>query len=137
MFAHIDTDVILDLLLDRMPFAEDAMTVFALAEEKKANLFFSSISFVNVYYMKRKTSTHKEVIRMLQDLLHYGSLLPVSEQVIEAAMGSEFSDFEDAVQYFSAKQNPKITHFITRNIKHYKNPDLIVMTPEMFVKVTR
>ena len=50
------------------------------------------------------------------------------------SIDSEYSDFEDALQNFSAQNNGLINTIVTRNIKDYKKSKLSVLTPEMFLK---
>lgn len=55
-----------------------------------------------------------------------------SEKTIDYALNSDFSDFEDAIQYYTA-QNHKLTAIVTRNEKDYKDSNISVETPEMFL----
>ncbi len=50
------------------------------------------------------------------------------------ALNSEFKDFEDALQNFSAIENGEINIILTRNIKDFKKSELAVLTPETYLK---
>jgi hypothetical protein len=57
----------------------------------------------------------------------------VDEKIIDLALQSVFSDFEDAIQYFTAIQN-NIPVILTRNLKDYKSSAIPVMTADDFLK---
>jgi len=132
----IDTDVIIDFLIDRKPFSREAAIIFTLIEQKKLKGHVSSLTFSNLYYVLRKFNTHKKVISNLDSLSKLIDILKVDDQIIRKAIGSLFLDFEDSIQYFSAFESKKAEVIITRNIKDYKNSDLPVMTPGDFLKAT-
>jgi len=132
----IDTDVIIDFLIDKKPFSREAAIIFTLIEQKKLKGHVSSLTFSNLYYVLRKFNTHKKVISNLDSLSKLIDILKVDDQIIRKAIGSLFLDFEDSIQYFSAFESKKAEVIITRNIKDYKNSDLPVMTPGDFLKAT-
>lgn len=57
----------------------------------------------------------------------------MDKEVVLDALNSDFKDFEDALQNFSAIQNGEISIVLTRNIKDFKKSDLAVMTPETYL----
>ncbi|MBL7112705.1 MAG: PIN domain-containing protein [Bacteroidales bacterium] len=130
----IDTDVILDFLTDRRPFSTEATSIFTLIDQNKIKGYTSSLTYSNLYYVLRKYSTHKKVILKLEELSKFVDILKVDEQIIKSALSSDFKDFEDAIQCFSAQKEKKIDVIITRNIKDYKESELPVMTPGTFIK---
>lgn len=130
----IDTDVILDFFFDRKPFSESATKILACCESKKIIGFVTPVIVSNVYYLLRQTAKHEKVIEKLSLLLSFLELLSMDKKVILQALNSDFKDFEDALQNFSAEQDSRISTIITRNIKDYKRSKLSVMLPDDFIK---
>lgn len=69
-------------------------------------------------------------MRKLKTLIN---ILPVDERIIEQALNSEFNDFEDAIQYFTAVNNG-INLLLTRNKVDYKKSKITISTSEEFLK---
>jgi predicted nucleic acid-binding protein len=130
----INTDVIIDFLIDRKPFSREAAIIFTLIEQKKLKGFSSSLTFSNLYYVLRKIESHNKVISKLDSLSKMVGILKVEEQTIKNALASGFPDFEDSIQYFSAVDSKKIDVIITRNIRDFKKSEIPVMTPGDFLK---
>jgi len=130
----IDADVIIDFLIDRKPHSREAAVIFTLIEQKKIKGYASSLTFSNLYYILRKIESHNKVKSKLESLSQIVGILKVGEQTIKDALASDFPDFEDSIQYFSALDSRKIDIIITRNIKDYKKSDLPVMTPGDYLK---
>ena len=130
----IDTDVILDFFFDRIPFSEDASKILSLCENGKIKGFVTPVMISNVYYLLRKTAKHDKVIENLKKLLSFINIAIINKETVLEALNSEFKDFEDALQNFSANYNDEIKVIITRNIKDYKSSNLSVMTPEVYLK---
>lgn len=130
----IDTDVILDFFYDRKPFAKFATQILNLCEEKKIIGYTTPVIICNVYYLLRKTAKHQLIIEKIKQLLSIIEITQMNKEVVLDALNSEFKDFEDGLQNFSAVQNGTISIILTRNIKDFKKSDLAVLTPEMYLK---
>lgn len=130
----IDTDVILDFFFDRKPFSDDAARVLSLCESKEIKGFITSVIISNVYYLLKQNSTHEKVIEKLRQLVTITEVLTTDKDAILKALNSNFKDFEDALQNYSAELNGKIDIIITRNIKDFKNSSLGIMTPGNYLK---
>ena len=130
----IDTDVIIDFLIDRKPYSREAAILFTLIEQKKLRGYSSSLTFSNLYYILRKVQTHNKVISKLDSLSKILNIFKVGEQTIKNAINSGFPDFEDSIQYFCARDNRRISVIITRNTKDYRNSEIPVMTPGDYLK---
>lgn len=130
----IDTDVLLDFFFDRQPFSVDSAQVLSLCERRDINGFVTSIMLSNIYYLLRKTDKHDKVIESLKMLMKIVDVATTDKQSILEALNSEFKDFEDALQNFSAQTHTEIEIIITFNIKDYKTSKLVVMTSETYLK---
>jgi hypothetical protein len=71
----------------------------------------------------------------MTQLLTITDVLLMDRTVVQRALTSEFKDFEDALQNFSAINDGTIEVIITRNIKDFKHSDIGVLTPENFLKM--
>jgi predicted nucleic acid-binding protein len=130
----IDTDVIIDFLVDRKPYSREAAIIFTLMDQKKLKGYASSLTFSNLFCVIRKIEPQKKVISKLDSLSNLLTVLKVDEQNIRNAIESGFSDFEDSIQYFCALDSKKVEVIITRNTKDYKRTSLPIMTPGDFLK---
>jgi predicted nucleic acid-binding protein len=130
----IDTDVILDFFFDRKPHAEFSAGVLSLCESNQIKSYITPVILSNVYYLLRQSSPHLRVIEKLSQLLLITEILIISKSSIFQALHSNFNDFEDALQNFSAESEGNIEVILTRNIKDFKHSSLSVMTPENFLK---
>ena len=129
----VDSDVILDVLEQRKEFYEYSALILSLGDEKKVKLVTTSLVFANVYYLLRKhlgIEKAKESLRKLRIII---DVISVNSKEVDLALNSELSDFEDALQYFTALDS-KIEFIITRNVRDYKNPKLIVQTPQQYIE---
>ena len=131
----IDTDVILDFFFDRKPFSDYSAIILGLCEQELLEGFITPVIISNTYYLLRRTAKHEKVIEKLKQLLTITHVLQMDRMIIEKALNSEFNDFEDALQNFSAINNGEIEVIITRNVKDYRKSELGVLTPESFVKL--
>jgi predicted nucleic acid-binding protein len=128
MNLFIDTNVLIDLIDKREPFYKDVAIIFSLAENKKFKLATSSLSFVNTFYVVSKSSSGLLVLDALKKIRIICAISNIDEIVVDQSLISNFNDFEDAVQYFSALHH-KCDIIITRNKKDFKNSEIPVMTP--------
>lgn len=134
MKIFIDSDIILDLFAKREPYYEHAAKLFSLIDNGKIKGFVSSLIFSNLFYILSRLKSKSQARNILLKLKVLVSILPVDEKIIELALASNFKDFEDAIQYYVAKEH-NISTLITRNIKDYKNAEIIVLTAEDFISM--
>lgn len=132
MKLFLDTNVLIDLIGKREPFFKEIAVIASLAENKKIRLVSSSLSFVNTVYVISKEVERKIVLETLQKFRFICEVSDIDEIVIDKSLITNFNDFEDAVQYFSALHH-KSDVIITRNKKDFKNSEISVLTPTEFL----
>ena len=132
----IDTNIALDLLLERNKFFNLAKTVFIVANRQRITLCFSALSFGTITYFLEQKFTKEETKNKLKEFAKIVRILPFNEHIIDNALYSNFKDIEDAYQYFTAKEND-IPIIITRNTKDFLVDDISVITPEQFLNMYR
>jgi predicted nucleic acid-binding protein len=130
--VFLDTNVILDLLGQRIPFYDSIAKVATLADQKKIMLVASPLSFTTVEYILVKFESSESVLNKLRKFKIICKVCIVDEEIIEKGLNSDFKDFEDAVQYFTALQ-ANCAIIITRNGKDFKNSIIPVMTAEEYI----
>lgn len=128
----VDSDVMLDVLEKRERFYEYSAQILSLGDEKKAKLVTTSLAFANMYYVLRKHLGIEKAKESLRKLRIIVDVISVNAKEVDLALNSELSDFEDALQYFTALDG-KIEFIITRNVCDYKNSKLIVQTPQQYI----
>lgn len=128
----LDTNVILDLLGQRIPFYDSIAKVATLADQKKIMLVASPLSFTTVEYILNKFEPLESVLNKLRKFKIICKVCSVDEEIIEKGLNSDFKDFEDAVQYYTALQ-ANCTIIITRNGKDFKNSIIPVMTADEYI----
>jgi predicted nucleic acid-binding protein len=84
--------------------------------------------------VQRKLVGHEISIKFLKNLRSLLTVLNVDDLIIQKALDSEFNDFEDAIQYFTAVENG-MDCIITRNVKDYKKSTIPVYTPTEILKI--
>ena len=129
----VDTNIVLDLLLQRQPFYNSAAELFTLADRGGVKLFVSSLTFNDLDYILSKQFDRSESRRILSKLKLLVNVLSVGDKIISLSLSSDFSDFEDAIQYFTATEH-NIHLLITRNLKDFKKAVITVMTAETYLK---
>ena len=132
--VFIGTDVILDFLFDRKPFSKYSSKILSLCENKQIQGFVTAIMLSNIYYLLRKAAKHEKVIESLKILMNILDVVATNRANVLDALNSDFKDFEDALQNYTAQSNKEIKIIITRNIRDYKSSKLSVMPPDIYLK---
>ena len=132
----LDTNIILDLLANRMPFYTEAAKLFSLADKKKVRLSISALCLADVHYILLKQNPDLEVRNILRKFKVLVNVLPLDNKIADLALNSEFKDFEDAIQYYTAIENDQDL-IITRNQSDFKESKIPVMTAGEFIHSLR
>ena len=130
--VFIDTDVILDVAFARDPFFSASKIILAMAENNIIIGAISSNCVANIYYILRKAGGNSQARKFISTIVQYITVITIDHKNVLDALKSKFSDFEDALQHYSAIEH-QCEYIITRNIEDYKNAEIPVLLPEEFI----
>ena len=120
----IDTNVALDVLANRKPFAEEVAQLFQHAAKGRVKLYISSLSYTTLFYVLRKDNRPEVVLSSLRNLEGMCETVDVTSEVIQAALRIRTGDLEDAVQIQAAIHHKKVTAIVTRDAKGFRRSSL-------------
>lgn len=105
MKVLIDTNIVLDIALNRKPFVEEAALLWRLAEQKEITACLSNTSVTDIFYIVNKHAGQDKARAFIADILDTFKLADIDEDGFREALSSDMSDFEDAVQYVICMRN--------------------------------
>ncbi len=124
-----DTNIILDVLLERQPFVEDSCRVLKLCEEHRLDGFVSASSVTDIYYLVRKYTHSTEIAyQAVGKLLEIVKVCSVTHNDVLTAFQRKAKDFEDCLVATCAK-SIHCDSIVTRNKKDFEEFDLLILTP--------
>lgn len=130
----IDSDVILDVLLNREPFVKESQIILGKAEENRIHGCTSSLILANCYYIVAHNKNETTARKGLSKLRSILTVLPFTDKEIGEALNSGFKDLEDGIQHYIALNNGVHT-IITRNKRDFKISYIKVMSPVEYLAV--
>ncbi|MEJ5198886.1 MAG: PIN domain-containing protein [Anaerolineae bacterium] len=130
----LDTNVVLDFLLDREPFAEAATEIWEANRQGRIEAYVSAITPVNIFYIARKLRGVEVARQIVEGLLNECRIAMVDRAVLQDAMMFSLKDYEDAVQLASAMRS-RLDAIVTRNPKDYPSAPLLVLSPSDLVTI--
>ncbi len=136
MKVFLDTNVMLDFLGEREPFYLTSAKIATLADKRKIEIVVSALSYVTVSYFLTKYEGIEKTKDKLRKFKIISKICELDEKIIEKGLNSNFSDYEDSLQYFSALRM-ECDILITRNGKDFKGVRIPVLTPNEFLNSLR
>lgn len=129
-----DTNIILDVLLDRVPFSEHAADLMSKVERSEINGILCALTVTTIQSLLSKYLDKKEAIKSINSLMALFEVASVNRLVIENALKSKCIDFEDSVLHESAR-HAGAEYIVTRNIKDFKKSEIPVFTPTELLSI--
>jgi predicted nucleic acid-binding protein len=130
----VDVNVILDVLLERKPYAEASAAVWAAVEKGRIEGLLSAHAVMTIHYLVGKEKGVAGTKRILADILRVFGVAAVDGSVIQEALQSPCSDFEDAVAAAAAR-GAGCTSVVTRDPKGFRGSAVQAITPEMAIQL--
>jgi predicted nucleic acid-binding protein len=128
----IDSDVLLDIALERQAFVDDSEQAVSKALRMRFELYFTSIALANSIYLITKYKSQADAIAFILAVLEFGSVIDANTEAFKNALNNNYRDLEDGIQIEAAKQ-AKVDLIITRNLRDYQNDQIPVKTPEQYL----
>jgi predicted nucleic acid-binding protein len=134
MTVLIDTNVVLDVLLERHPFSEDSFVIFQLANLERFTGYISASAVTDIFYISQKKLGKKGAKEAIKHMLHIYSPATVTDEDIYKALDLTWDDFEDSVQ-FTVGEGLSADYIVTRNTQDYSSGHIPAVTPEQFIRI--
>lgn len=125
-----DTCVIVDVLFKREPHAAESTKTFDMAVQGKIDGFISAHAITTLDYLLTKEFGQATSKSLIEELLNYFSIAPVTGKIIKQALSRKINDFEDAVSHY-AGLSENVSVIITRNIKDFSKGEIQAVLPEV------
>ncbi len=130
----VDTNIIIDILGQRINHYEESQDFFTYAIDHKIKLVVSTLSFANTHYILSEQLKHSKVRSTLRKFKTLVDVASFNDKILELSLGDEFKDFEDGIQYFTALEN-SCEAIITRNKKDFRKSDIPVFNPKEYLSM--
>ena len=127
----VDTNILLDVLLEREGYYYDALKIWANAENGNVEACIAAISLNNIHYVMRKLKSETTAMIAVKILLRIFKVIPVDADILGLAVDFHDKDFEDDIQLQCALK-AKCSQLFTRNPNHYDHSVIAVVPPSSF-----
>ena len=124
----IDVNVVLDVLLDRRPFADSSSAVWAAVEQGEAEGLLAAHAVTTLHYLNARAVGARAARETTEALLSVFNVAGVDEGVLASALALDWPDFEDAVTAAAARK-AKCDAIVTRNPKDFAKSPVRVLAP--------
>ena len=130
----IDTNIILDVLLEREPFFEDSKAILKMCEEKSIEGFVTASTITDIFYITRKAlHSTNSAYKAIEHMLNIVKVLSVTNADVNEAFLQKAQDFEDCLLATCAKSN-KCDGIVTRNIKDFLSFNIALIDPKSLIE---
>ncbi len=136
MRVLLDTNVVLDVLLDRKAFVKESLAMVDLVERGVITGLLCATTITTLAYLAGKTVGKQEATKQIRQLLNLFEVAPVTRAVLDGALTSKATDFEDAVLAEAANQ-AGAQAIITRNLRDFAHSAVRAHTPAQWLAMHR
>lgn len=132
--VFLDTNVLIDYLARRGQFFRPAAQIIQLGQDNKCDLLVSALSFATASFIleAHHKLSNEIIVKKFAQFIQICNVTPVDSLIIDEALASRFSDFEDAMQYYSAIREGADA-IITRNSEDFSDSRIEVFEPQQFL----
>ena len=132
MVLLIDTNILLNVLLNRPDFVKDSALIWKLCETEQIKGYISTLTYANMMYVMRKQLSPEQIEEVFRKLSLIFDFADFGQTILTKAVSMKWKDFEDAVQSATA-ESIHADYIITRNIKDFTQSKVMALTPSEFL----
>ena len=130
----IDTNVLIDYILRREPYTDDAEKIIFLCKNMQIEGCIAAHSVMNIFYILRKLMTLEKRKKFLNHISEFIAIVGIDRRkIINAVNNDRFTDVEDCLQTECAKEF-SADYIVTRNVKDFQNSTIPAISPDEFLK---
>jgi predicted nucleic acid-binding protein len=133
MKVLIDTNVVLDVLLDNSAFIAYSRKIFDFAEQKRITGYISASAITDIFYIAQRKLGKKAIKEAIKKVLKVFYPATVTDNYIYQALNLEWDDFEDSVQ-FTVGLDFLVDYIVTRDVQDFTSSSISAVTPEQFLQ---
>ena len=131
----IDTNILIDFLIDREPFTMNAREIIRKSQEKIIDAYLAAHSITNIFYILRKIYTVSERKQRLLDLCRLIYVVDIgNDEILNALENNDLEDIEDCLQAECASV-VKADYIVTRDVEGFANSEVPAILPEDLLKL--
>ena len=128
MVLLIDTNILLDVMMERQEFVKDSSMIWKLCETEGVTGYISALTITNLVCIMRKKLDPKKIADIISLLRMIFVFTDLGVSDINLASGMERNDFEDAVQSATAYR-VHADYIVTRNTRDFADSRVPAFTP--------
>jgi predicted nucleic acid-binding protein len=133
MRVFLDTNILLDVLLNRPGLVADSEAVILACEAGGHLMFIAWHGLATAYYLLKRGRTEAEAMIEVDKILLWARVADATDASARNARTLSFGDFEDALQAVSAEATAADC-IVTRNTTDFAKSTITVLTPHEFVQ---
>ncbi|MFN0075936.1 MAG: PIN domain-containing protein [Prosthecobacter sp.] len=132
MRVFLDTNILLDVLMNRTLFVVDSEAVITSCEARGDDLFVAWHGLATAYYLLKRGRSEADTMVEVDKILAWASVAKATDAAARRARSLGFSDFEDALQAASAEAC-HADWIVTRNAADFGLSAVAAITPQDFL----
>ena len=136
MKVLLDTNIVLDVLLERELFVDLARDIFILVENAEVDGYLCATSVTTLHYLIAKALTKHDADETIKELLTLFGITEVNKDILQDACTTNGIDYEDSVIYAAAKY-AGVDMIVTRDKKGFKQSEVNVVSPQEFLALMK
>ena len=133
MKVLIDTNIVIDVALERHLHFANSDRLLALSEQNIIEGYLSASTLSDIYYIVRRDKGRVATLDFIQKICSFLQIATVDTTVIQMALNANFNDFEDSIQYSTAICSC-LDVIVTRNPQDFPVTVPRILTPSQLIR---